>query len=450
MHKQLIGEIDFLSVSQTLPEHWPFILNSAGSVTTPSARYSILFRASGETIVEHAGPGTTFLTTLAGQLAPDDRYLDDELPFWGGWFVYLGYETVTEIENSLVLPDGTDRLPMAYAARTPVAVIYDHLKGQTWLVAETEDALYQAGQELDSVRALGPSSTKSVVRDSITEMDWSIRVEPPQRFTDGVSKILEYIRAGDVFQVNLSRQWVAEAAHDVDPLSVYRALCRTNPAPFAGFARLPGGCVISSSPERLVQQRGELIQTRPIAGTRPRGASPSEDQRLIDELSQNKKERAEHIMLIDLERNDLGRVCQPGSLSVDELMVIESYEHVHHLVSNVAGRLAPNAGSVDVIRAVFPGGTITGCPKVRCMEIIAELEGSGRSFYTGAMGYIGHHKTMDLNILIRSVAVDGRSVRFRTGAGIVADSDPQSELLETEAKARGLLNAFGLRRSLHA
>ncbi len=449
MHKQLIGEIDFLAVSQTFPQQWPFILSSAGSATTPSARYSMLFRTSGEEIIEHAGPGTAFLTTLASRLETGNGPIDDELPFWGGWFVYLGYEVVTEIENSLVLPRGTDRLPVAYAARTPVAVIYDHWKHQTWLVAETEDALSEAVKELDAVAAQFQSSAHHAGVGGITEMDWVISVEAPEQFTDGVVKILEYIRAGDVFQVNLSRQWVAEAVSDVDPLSVYQALCQTNPAPFAGFARLPGGCVISSSPERLVQRRGELIQTRPIAGTRPRGSDSLEDERLMDELMQNKKERAEHIMLIDLERNDLGRVCQPGSMSVDELMVIESYEHVHHIVSNVCGKLAAHADSVDVIRAVFPGGTITGCPKVRCMEIIAELEGSGRSFYTGAMGYIGHHQTMDFNILIRSVAVDGRSVRFRTGAGIVADSDPQAELLETEAKARGLLNAFGLRGGMH-
>jgi len=226
-------------------------------------------------------------------------------------------------------------------------------------------------------------------------------------------------------------------------VDLYRALAAANPAPFAGLARLPGGTVISSSPERLVEVRDDLVQTRPIAGTRPRGVSKAQDNDLSTELLAHPKERAEHIMLIDLERNDLGRVCVSGSVEVNELMAIESYTHVHHIVSNVRGQLRSDRNAVDVIAAVFPGGTITGCPKVRCMEIIAELEGEGRGFYTGSMGYIGHDGSMDLNILIRSMWVSGREIRFRTGAGIVADSVPRAELAETEAKARGLLQALG-------
>jgi anthranilate synthase component 1 len=200
---------------------------------------------------------------------------------------------------------------------------------------------------------------------------------------------------------------------------------------------------MSSSPERLVNIRQGEVQSRPIAGTHPRGEDDETDRDLSRKMLAHPKERAEHIMLIDLERNDLGRVCQTGTVEVDELMVVETYEHVHHIVSNVRGRLRDDVTPVDVIRAVFPGGTITGCPKVRCMEIIAELEQHGRSFYTGSFGYLGIDGSMDLNILIRSMLLSGKQISFRTGAGIVADSMPDKELEETEDKARGLLRALG-------
>ena len=200
---------------------------------------------------------------------------------------------------------------------------------------------------------------------------------------------------------------------------------------------------MSSSPERLVNIKSDVVQSRPIAGTHPRGKDRCSDLELSREMLAHPKERAEHIMLIDLERNDLGRVCETGTVEVDELMVVETYEHVHHIVSNVRGRLRKEVTPVDVIRAVFPGGTITGCPKVRCMEIIAELEQKGRSFYTGSFGYLGLDGSMDLNILIRSMLLHDRTISFRTGAGIVADSMPEKELAETEHKARGLLRALG-------
>ena len=189
--------------------------------------------------------------------------------------------------------------------------------------------------------------------------------------------------------------------------------------------------------------RGDVVETRPIAGTRARFEG-DDDAARIGELVGHPKERAEHVMLVDLERNDLGRVCTPGSVEVDELMCVESYAHVHHIVSNVRGRLRDGSTPGEVIAAVFPGGTITGCPKVRCMQIIAELEGQGRGAYTGAMGWLNRDGDLDLNILIRSAEVEGHEARFRTGAGIVADSDPQRELDETRAKARGTLRALGV------
>jgi anthranilate synthase component I len=199
---------------------------------------------------------------------------------------------------------------------------------------------------------------------------------------------------------------------------------------------------LSSSPERLARVDGRRIDTRPIAGTRPRSLRPGGDIAEMTELAAHPKERAEHVMLIDLERNDLGRVCEPGSVRVDELMSIESYAHVHHIVSNVSGQLRADVTPVGALRAVFPGGTITGVPKFRCMQIIAELEGMGRGAYTGSLGFLGRDGAMDLNILIRTMTVMGRKVELRAGAGIVADSDPQRELEETRAKARGLLATF--------
>ncbi|MEO1576741.1 MAG: chorismate-binding protein, partial [Pseudomonadota bacterium] len=242
----------------------------------------------------------------------------------------------------------------------------------------------------------------------------------------------------DVYQVNLARAWTAPLRDGVAAIDVYRALCTTNPAPFAGLMRWGETHVLSSSPERLASLSLGRIDTRPIAGTRPRGQEPDHDQALSIQLIEHPKERAEHVMLIDLERNDLGRVCRPGSVRVDEFMVVESYAHVHHIVSNVSGDLEPHVGPGDALRAVYPGGTITGCPKVRCMDIIAELERTPRGAYTGSMGYLNLDGSGDFNILIRTAVVHDAAVSFRAGAGIVADSDPQAELQETRAKARGL------------
>jgi anthranilate synthase component 1 len=259
-----------------------------------------------------------------------------------------------------------------------------------------------------------------------------------------VRRALDYIRDGDVFQANLSRLWQAELATDTSAVDIYVQLRRANPGPFNGLAVWDDQAIISSSPERLFDAVAGHVNTRPIAGTRPRGTSADEDMKLSAELLAHPKEQAEHIMLIDLERNDLGRICRTGTVKVDELMVLETYAHVHHIVSSVSGELRADVTPGQAIRALFPGGTITGCPKVRCMEIIAELEAAPRGAYTGSMGYLNRNGDMDLNILIRTIEQQGRQLRFRAGAGIVADSDPEHELQETRAKARGLLRALGM------
>ncbi|TFG85488.1 MAG: aminodeoxychorismate synthase, component I, partial [Chromatiales bacterium] len=265
----------------------------------------------------------------------------------------------------------------------------------------------------------------------------------PSAFLTAVHEIRRRIARGDVYQVNLARHWRATLSSSALTADIYRDLLRTNPAPYAGIATLDDWTLISSSPERLVRSRGGVVETRPIAGTRPTADDPALEEVERRDLLANPKERAEHIMLIDLERNDLGRVSQPGSVEVDEFMVVESYAHVHHIVSNVRGRLRPEVSPGELIAAMFPGGTITGCPKVRCMEIIGELEAAPRGPYTGSMGYLNRDGSCDLNILIRSFLVQDRALSFAAGSGIVADSDPARELDETRAKAKGLLLALG-------
>lgn len=356
-----------------------------------------------------------------------------EIPFVGGVVLMASYELAERFEPSLRLPSDPNGLPALLVLEAPAAILVDRAAEQALLVsAPGQDALHEAlVAELQAETTMQPAAP--------VLPDFTLAEDAPQAFLDGVAAIREFIAAGDVFQVNLSRAWRARAAAPLDPLDLYAALARANPAPFAASLCLPRATVLSSSPERLVSVRGDVVETRPIAGTRPRG---EDDAARIAELIGDPKERAEHIMLIDLERNDLGRVCVAGSVEVDELYAVESYTHVHHIVSNVRGRLKPGVSALDVLAAVFPGGTITGCPKVRCMQIIAELEGTGRGAYTGALGYVGP-AGMDLNILIRTLTVVDDTVHLRAGAGIVADSEPERELAETRAKARGLLRALG-------
>jgi para-aminobenzoate synthetase component 1 len=261
-----------------------------------------------------------------------------------------------------------------------------------------------------------------------------------------VEQALKYIKIGDIFQANLSLRF--HTFTQANPWQLYRTLQRINPSPFASYWQTPWGSLVSCSPERLIQLQGKQAQTRPIAGTRPRGATATEEQQLAQELLDNRKERAEHIMLVDLERNDLGRVCEWGSVRVDELLTLERYSHVIHLVSKIRGPLKAEYTSVDLIRALFPGGTITGCPKVRCLEIIEELEPVRRSLFYGSCGYLDQRGDLDLNILIRSLLLtpshQSYQVFGQVGAGIVADSDPQREWRESLNKAEAQLMALRL------
>ena len=368
---------------------------------------------------------------------------NDTLPFTGGWFVYLSYEMAEEIEPCLSLPSLPAGQALAVAARCPAAIIIDKQNNQIFAVAEAEHAHLLDDIEQDFIKLKERFDQPSATQEKIALLSLSEADTAP--YLQQVEKIKQYIVDGDIFQANLSRQWQATLKHDVSDAVLFDALSKHNPSSFAAMACLPNMTVISSSPERLVSVKNAIVETRPIAGTRPRNDDRQSDDALAQELLSHPKEQAEHIMLIDLERNDLGRVCRPGSIEVNELMVLESWQHVHHIVSNVRGELAANKSPIDVLRAVFPGGTITGCPKVRCMEILAEMEQQARGAYTGSLGYINNDGSMDFNILIRTMLHDWQkgSITFRAGGGIVSDSVAEKELEETRAKAKGLLKIFG-------
>jgi anthranilate synthase component 1 len=443
-------DCDLVELHRLHPARYPGLLQS-----TAHGRYDILFAFPGDSLVlDPAGrlQGPCRASVPTGDFLDGlDRWWQESgvaraagtcLPFTGGWFIYLGYELAGQIETCLQLPAAAADLPVAMATRFRSAVIHDRRRNATWIVAE-------AGQQELAQRIAADIGTLSKQRAEVVSANpvTAVTEAEASRYTQAVARILDYIREGDVFQVNLSRQWDIDFSQPVDPVRIYRQLGIHNPAPFSGLLRLGSSAIISSSPERLVAVRDDQVETRPIAGTRPRGLSGPVDRAFSSELLAHPKERAEHIMLIDLERNDLGRICVPGSIAVSELMAIESYAHVHHIVSNIRGRLQAGTTPGQVIRAVFPGGTITGCPKVRCMEIIAELEQYARGAYTGSMGYLNCDGSMDLNILIRTMVSHAGRITLRAGAGIVADSDPEAELAETRAKARGLLRALGLDRA---
>mgnify|MGYP002725457003 CR=1 FL=1 len=429
--------IDLLALHAANPERYPYLLESAAS--SSGVQWDILFAFPQQTIDTDDGG---FLATLdaSWNRASKDERVDKSIPFRGGWFLFLDYELVHEIEPVLLSSKKESRsISRSYATRIPAAILQEHSTGHIYFMDED-------GELTDRVRLMQEdlSNPESLHHPAAETIPATIIEEPSGKFLDGVEKIKHYIVEGDVFQVNLSRKWQGELSELVEPYQIYQRLRESNPAPFAGLAVRNGMAVISSSPERLIRVTDGVAETRPIAGTHPRSAESDEDEKLSEMLLAHPKEQAEHIMLIDLERNDLGRVCKPGTIEVDELMVLESYAHVHHIVSNVGGKLQDGVTPGDVIRALFPGGTITGCPKVRCMEIIDELEPEPRGGYTGSFGYLNHNGDMDLNILIRTITQEGNTVSLRAGAGIVHDSIPQRELEETRAKARGMLMALGV------
>ena len=385
-------------------------------------------------------------------------------PFQGGAIGLISYDFARYIERlpSHALDDLG--IPEAHFLFVGTVYAFDHVLKKAWVIcapgAGATGLGYRDAGDLDLSSAYDAASEKLSVavsryaaamsRNGDSAMSarmpggrpTEISYEMPKRqYMDIVKRAKEYIAAGDIFQANLSQRMFADIG-DADPWLIYGVLRRINPSPFAVYADFGDYRIASSSPERLISARHGIIETRPIAGTRPRGKDREGDSFMRSELLLNEKERAEHIMLIDLERNDIGRVSRYGSVAVDELMITEDYSHVIHIVSNVKGIVRGGMSCLDVVRATFPGGTITGVPKVRCMEIIDELEPVRRGPYTGSMGYIGFSGDMDLNIIIRTFAIKEGRAYIQAGAGIVADSDPEREYYETMKKAEALIKTL--------
>jgi anthranilate synthase component 1 len=413
--------------------------------------FLILRSRGGKTIIDRAGQteesDKPFIPTLRELMASFHSPFVPGLPrFTGGAVGYLGYDAAAWFEPVELQPPGDVQDEAGFMLFDTV-LAFDHVRHRILIIAnaritgdEDLEALYQfACAKIEFVeRELDRPLSKPHCPDT-SPIDVTSNVTRDE-FETMVRTAKEYIAAGDIYQVVLSQRF--ETKLGADPFTVYRALRHVNPSPYMYFIRLGERSIVGSSPEMLVRVEGRRVETHPIAGTRPRGRNEEEDVRLGEELKRNEKERAEHVMLIDLERNDLGRVCLGGSVRVDEYMTVETYAHVHHIVSNVSGLKRPDVSPMGVIRALFPGGTITGCPKIRCMEIIAELERVGRGAYTGSLGYLNLDGSCDLNILIRTMTAGRTTLKFRAGAGIVADSRPEQELAETRAKAKGLVRAL--------
>jgi anthranilate synthase component 1 len=437
------------------------------------ARYSFLGKdpflvlrtRGGKTAIERSGvtteTGESFVAALRRLMAEFRAPFVPDLPrFTGGAVGFIGYDASPFLEPALAnawrqaawttnggrgASDEDDAGFMLF----DTVLAFDHVKHRILIVA---NARVTADEDLRALYQFACAKIQFLERElerSLSQPEPAAREAPEVRsnlardvFEAGVRSIKDRIAAGDIYQAVLSQRF--EANVTADPFTVYRALRHVNPSPYMYFIRMGGLAIVGSSPEMLVRVEGRRVETHPIAGTRPRGANEDEDLRLAEELKRNEKERAEHVMLVDLGRNDLGRVCEYGSVRVPQYMALERYSHVMHLVSRVDGRLAEDRDHLDALVACFPAGTVSGAPKIRAMQILAELEPTRRDIYAGAIGYIDFAGNLDFCIAIRTITIrDGRA-RVQAGAGIVADSNPAAEYEETRDKARALLQAIGM------
>jgi para-aminobenzoate synthetase component 1 len=364
-----------------------------------------------------------------------------DLPFIGGAVGYLGYDLCHHIEDLPRAAIDDQDLPDCHFGIYDGVIIVDHLKGETYIASlGIAGNVNQTIERIEQIITNGQNSGLSI---NIPKRERPVK--PESNFTKpdyitAVNRIKEYIRSGDVYQVNMTQRFTCEMERT--PYELYAKLRKLNPAPFAGFIDFGVGHIVSSSPERFIRIQGRTIETRPIKGTRPRGMTPEEDRANREELLSSEKDKAELLMIVDLERNDLGRISKKGSVNVTELFHLEEYATVYHLVSTIVGELRDDCDVVDCLKATFPGGSITGAPKIRAMEIIDELEPTQRNIYTGAIGYIGLNGDMDLNIAIRTIVCKDDRAYFQVGGGIVWDSDAESEYQETLHKAKSLIEAL--------
>ncbi|MDQ1314328.1 MAG: 4-amino-4-deoxychorismate synthase (2-amino-4-deoxychorismate-forming) component [Pseudomonadota bacterium] len=421
---------DLVGLQASQPQRYPGLFLSSGDTG-----WDVLFAFPREIARITPADGLHGLQAHPAMQLQPHASSDHGLPFSGGWLCAFAYELGGLFEPSVGQFEDEADFPLAWLMHIPAAILFDRANGRCVLMAEAGQSALLDSLQRDLEVPPPPVAAVPALR--------MLQEDDPAAFLAGVARIQDYIRAGDVFQVNLSRGWQAAFIEPVAAASLLARLMQMNPAPFSALLQMDEWAIVSSSPERLVRLGCDgVLETRPIAGTHPRSEDATEDAALRARLQAHPKERAEHVMLVDLERNDLGRVCEPGSVEVAALMEIASYRHVHHIESTVRGRLRSGMRVFDALRAVFPGGTITGCPKVRTMQIIRELEQAPRRSYTGSVGYINRDGSFDFNILIRSFLLRGRELSFRAGAGIVADSVAVRELDETRAKARGLLRAL--------
>ena len=397
------------------------------TLTTRGATTEI--RSRGQSTISARDP----LELLAEALGDRTEAIAD-LPFAGGAIGYFGYDLGRRFEGLPELATRDIDVPELAIGIYDWAVVVDHERQRAWLVAqdralESAEAWQQLVERV-TVRAAKPSRPFRVLSSVRSSFD-------PASYARAFARVQDHIRAGDCYQINLTQRF--EARMQGDAWQAYERLRRTNPAPYSAYLELPFARVLCSSPERFLTVRGDRVETKPIKGTRPRAADPTVDARLAKELAQSAKDRAENVMIVDLLRNDLGKCCVPGSIRAEPLFAIESFASVHHLVSTVTGRLAPGRHAVDLIRACFPGGSITGAPKRRAMQIIEALEPERRSVYCGCIGYLGFDGDMDLNIAIRTLLCTNERIYAWAGGGIVADSTVESEYQESLDKAAALL-----------
>ena len=479
----------------------PCVLLESARLHPVTGRYSLIAGEPSGSLVAHGGGGDPFATLEKKLQTRRAVRIPGFPPFVGGAVGVIGFEASKRLERLPSRAKDDLHLPDLAFLFFDEAIVLDHLEQKLWIIAlakGNDDRSYaQAAVRIERLAGrlggsavplpregeAGPGTSAAALarfppgrafswpfsptragkrgEDSSEDRPAGVGRALPGRphrnggwhgpdslvsthtqasFEAMVRRAKELIAAGDIYQANLSQRFTAPLTEE--PWDLYKRLMEINPSPFAAFADFGSFQIVSASPERLLRVRGDRAQTRPIAGTRPRGATAVETARLRRELLLNEKERAEHLMLVDLERNDLGRICRYNTVRVDDLMGLEEYSHVIHIVSNVQGRLKPGTGFRERMAALFPGGTISGCPKIRCLEVIDELEPVRRHFYTGSLGYLSDSGEMDLNILIRTAVVTGAQVHVQAGAGIVADSDPGREYEETLHKAQALLEVI--------
>ncbi len=408
-----------------------------------------------ETLIEQAGTTTgrsePFVDVLRSLMTEFSAPFVADLPrFTGGAVGYCDYDTAEWFEPSVARPESPGDDPARARAGFMVfdtVLAFDHVKHRILAIS---NARVRPGEDLRSLYDFAVAKIEFLERELDRNLSrperrsgTTLTIQSNQTqevFEASVRKIQEHIAAGDVYQTVLSQRFDTETG--ASPFDVYRALRHINPSPYMFFIRHGGKAIIGASPEMLVRVEGSRVETHPIAGTRRRGGSPEEDQRLADELRRSEKERAEHVMLVDLGRNDLGRVCAVGSVRVPQYMALEKFSHVMHLVSRVEGQLADDCDRLDALAATFPAGTVTGAPKIRAMQLLNDLEPTRRGLYGGAVGYLDFAGNLDFCIAIRTITMDGTAARVQAGAGIVADSHPTAEYEETKDKAGALLQAL--------